>query len=45
MRLLETIHNLDLRTFEWCLKRKNRILAIRMSPLESAESAPDHVAK
>lgn len=35
MRLLETIHNLDLRTFEWCLKRKNRILAITISRASS----------
>lgn len=31
--------------FEIVRRRKNRILAIRMSPLESAESVPDQVAK
>jgi Mg2+/Co2+ transporter CorB len=31
--------------FEIVRRRKNRILAIRMSPLESVESVPDQVAK
>ncbi|HEX7007404.1 MAG TPA: HlyC/CorC family transporter [Alphaproteobacteria bacterium] len=31
--------------FEIVRRRKNRILAIRMSPLESAEATPDQVAK
>ena len=26
--LLQNIHSLDLKTFDWCLKRKNRALAI-----------------
>lgn len=31
MRLLQSIHNLDLITFDWCLQRKRRNLAVRCS--------------
>lgn len=31
MRLLEAIHNLDLKTFDWCLRRKHRALAIQIA--------------
>lgn len=31
MRLLESIHQLDLVTFEWCLRRKRRLLAIQFA--------------
>lgn len=42
MRLLKTIHNLDVRTFQWCLKRKNRILAITIARA-SSRSADGHL--
>jgi len=29
MRLLQSIHNFDLHTFDWCLQRKHRRIAIR----------------
>ncbi len=35
MRLLETIHNYDVLTFDWCLRRKHRDLAVRFSRLVS----------
>jgi undecaprenyl-diphosphatase len=31
MRLLESIHNLDVQTFRWCLNRKHRDLAVLLS--------------
>lgn len=31
MRFLESIHNLDLKTFNWCLRRPNRALAVSMA--------------
>lgn len=31
MRLLQSIHNYDLLTFSWCLRRKNREKAVRFS--------------
>ncbi|HEY7774872.1 MAG TPA: phosphatase PAP2 family protein [Marinagarivorans sp.] len=31
MRLLESIHDLDVQTFSWCLRRKNRELAVLLS--------------
>jgi len=31
MPLLQTIHNLDLKTFDWCLRLKHRALAIQIA--------------
>lgn len=31
MRLLQTIHNLDLKTFDWCLRRKHRAVAVQIA--------------
>ncbi|TVZ39881.1 undecaprenyl-diphosphatase [Alteromonadaceae bacterium 2753L.S.0a.02] len=31
MRLLQNIHQIDLITFDWCLRRKRRDLAVRLS--------------
>lgn len=31
MRLLQSIHNYDVMTFGWCLRRKHRELAVRIS--------------
>lgn len=31
MRLLQNIHHFDLQTFDWCLRRRHRELAVRVS--------------
>lgn len=31
MRILQSIHNVDVITFQWCLKRKHRALAVTIS--------------
>jgi len=31
MKLLHTVHSLDLQTFDWCLKRKHRLFFISLS--------------
>ncbi len=31
MRLLRSIHNYDILTFDWCLRRKHRDIAVRIS--------------
>lgn len=31
MRLLQTIHNLDLKTFDWCLHHKHRTLTVQIA--------------
>lgn len=31
MRLLQSIHNYDMLTFSWCLRRKHRDIAVRLS--------------
>ena len=35
MRLLESIHNYDVLTFSWCLRRKRREQAVRLSRMVS----------
>ncbi len=35
MKLLQNIHNLDVQTFSWCLKRKHRNMAVRLSRVVS----------
>lgn len=38
MRLLQAIHNIDVAAFEWCLKRKNRDLAVLIARFTSASA-------
>ncbi|MCR6651518.1 MAG: hypothetical protein NVV73_08505 [Cellvibrionaceae bacterium] len=33
MRLLENIHSFDIKTFDWCLRRKNRAAAIDLAKI------------
>lgn len=35
MKLLQTIHLFDLRTFDWCLKRRHRLFLVALSRLVS----------
>lgn len=35
MRLLENIHNFDLMTFDWCLRRKHRDIAVQVAKVAS----------
>ena len=45
MRILESIHNYDLITFGWCLRRKHRELAVKISRVISfTANGPLYVA-
>ena len=38
MRILQSIHNYDILTFDWCLRRKRRELAVRLSRAVSSSA-------